>query len=165
MRHAIRDCYHIFDWPKPASQRGGFNVTELWDRFPDLVVGKYLVNTSFDSGFLTLSEEEKKDGWRMVGTLAHSPKIKDLAQIPHDQFDEWMVFDNPVEICEFETMVNFGGFSPIDFSWTEKLDRYWSQLLALRPLHVIAENDSGYLVTRDADLSDRIIASKFEPIC
>jgi len=63
----------------------------LWRDFPEIVIGKYLVNTSYDSGFLTLSPEEEIIGWRRIGTLAHSPKIESVDQIPHDTFDEWLL--------------------------------------------------------------------------
>src|ERR1700722_19605216 len=154
-RHIERDGYHAIDWP----DRPDLFITTLWLQFPELVVGRYLVNTSFDSGSLTLSESEREDGWRMVGRLAHSPQIRSTDQIPHDHFDEWLVFDRPVEVQEFETMVNYGGFSPVAFDWDEKRERYWDQVLRLQPLHVIAENDGVYLMSRDKSLIARIIAA------
>jgi len=153
-RHSARDGYHALDWPDDA----GFFITELWREFPELVLGKYLVNTSFDSGFLTLSDSELRDGWRMVGQLAHSSLIRSVGQIPHDQYDEWLVFDQPVQIEEFETMVNYSGFTPVDFAWEQKRERFWEQVIRLRPLHVIAENDGVYLVSRDEGLIHKITA-------
>ncbi|MGD1084515.1 MAG: hypothetical protein ABSA47_07160 [Verrucomicrobiota bacterium] len=154
-RHIVRDGYQVIDWP---DQRGLF-ITDLWQKFPELVLGMYLVNTSFDSGFLTLSDSERIDGWRMIGRLAHSPKICAVNQIPHDQFDEWLVFDQPTQVEGFETMVNYGGFSPIDFTWEEKRERYWKQVVRLQPLHVIAENDAVYLISRDKNLIAKILES------
>jgi len=113
---------------------------------------QFLVNTSFDSGFLTLSPEEKSLGWKMVGKLAHSPRITKVSQIPHDQFDEWLAFDSSVEVTEFETMVNYPNFTPIDFDWEEKRENYWRQVLRWRPRHLFAENDSAYVVTTDEDI-------------
>jgi hypothetical protein len=151
-RHIQRDGYHALDWRDDP----GFFITELWRQFPDLVVGRYLVNTSYDSGFLTLSDSERQDGWRMVGRLAHSPQIRSPHEIPHDQYDEWLVFDQPVQVEEFHTMVNYCGFTPVDFDWEEKRERFWEQVIRLRPLHVIAENDGVYLLSRDEDLVHRI---------
>jgi len=151
-RHIERDGYHVFDWPHP----GDFSIAQLWGRFPELVLGRYLVNTSYDSGFLTLSDSERRDGWRMVGRFTHSPQIRSTDQIPHDQFDEWMVFDKPVQVREFDTMVNFGGFTPIDFGWEEKRERFWEQVVRLSPLHVVAENYGVYLLSRDEELVRRI---------
>lgn len=152
-RYIARDGYHVLDW----RYDDGFFITELWEEFPELVVGKYLVNTSFDSGFLTLSDSELRDGWRMVGRLAHSPLIRSVDQIPHDHYDEWLVFDQPVQVEEFETMVNYGGFTPIECEWEQKRERFWEQVIRLRPLHVIADNDGGYLVSRDEGLIHRIM--------
>jgi len=152
MRHAERDGYHLLDWPPGA----GLTIDRLWYKSPQLVVGRYLVNTSYDSGVLTLSEEMKKMGWRMVEDLAHSPRIEDPAQIPHDQFDEWLVFEEPQTVPAFETTVNYGGFTPIDFEWEEKRARYWAQILCLRPLHVLAENDGFYVVTRDVAMIEAL---------
>jgi hypothetical protein len=152
-RHIERDGYHVLDWLGDPD----FTITALWLQFPDLVIGKHLVNTSYDSGFLTLSPSDLQDDWRMVGRLAHSPQIRTTDQIPHDQYDEWLVFDQPVQIEEFDTMVNYCGFTPIDFDWEEKLERFWEQVIRLKPRHVIAENDGVYLLSRDEDLIRRII--------
>jgi hypothetical protein len=129
-----------------------------------LVVGKHLVNTSYDSGVLTLSDAERRSGWRLVGRLAHSPLIRSTDQIPHDQYDEWLVFDQPVQVEGFDTMVNYCGFTPVDYEWDEKRELFWEQIVRLRPLHVIAENDGVYLLSRDGDLVHRVIAaSKAHP--
>ncbi|MCX6951701.1 MAG: hypothetical protein NTV51_05905 [Verrucomicrobia bacterium] len=145
MRHAERDGYRLFDW----QPREGVTIRQLWQSCPELVVGRYLVNASYDSGSLTLSDVQKDGGWRMIKDFAHSARIEDPAEIPHDQFDEWLIFDAPTVVSDFETMVNQGGFTPLDFDWEEKRAAYWSQILALRPLHVLGENDGAYVVTRD----------------
>jgi hypothetical protein len=110
-----------------------------------------------------LSDSERQDGWRMVGRLAHSPQIRSIDEIPHDQYDEWLIFDQPVQVEEFETLVNYGGFTPLDFNWEEKRDRFWEQVIRLRPLHMIGENDGVYLLSRDGDLIRRIINAEQDP--
>jgi hypothetical protein len=156
VRHIERDGYHAIDWP----ERPDLFITHLWQRFPELVVGRYLVNTSFDSGFLTLSDEEREAGWRMVGRLAHTPLIGGTDQIPHDQYDEWLVFDHPAQVEEFETMVNYSNFSPVDFDWEEKRERFWEQVVRLHPLHVIGENHGLYLVSRNGELISRLLETE-----
>ena len=54
-------------------------------------------------------------------------------------------------------MVNYGGFTPVDFNWDEKRERFWQQVVRLHPFHVIAENDGVYLLSRDDDLIRRIV--------
>jgi hypothetical protein len=92
-RHIERDGYHALDWRDDPR----LFIDDLWKRFPELVIGRYLVSTSYDSGSLTLSHVELQDGWRMVSRLAHSPRIHSADQIPHDQFDEWLIFDHPAQ--------------------------------------------------------------------
>ena len=58
-----RDGYHALSWPN----RSDLSILDLWEKCPDLVIGKYLVNTSYDSGHLTLSDEERETGWQMIG--------------------------------------------------------------------------------------------------
>lgn len=144
--------YQVIHWP----ERLDLSIADLWLRFPELVVGKYLVNTSYDSGFMTLSETQKENGWRMVGQLAHSPLIRDTKQIPHDQFDEWLVFDCPVQVEDFKTMVNYCRYSPTTFDLEDEWDTFWKQVLRLNPLHVLGENYGMYLVSRDKHLIQRV---------
>ena len=125
--------------------------------FPELVVNRYVVNTSFDSGLLVPSDAERKQGWYVHGELAHSPLIRSTDQLPYDQFDEWLVFEKPVQIDGFKTMVNHVGFTPIDFDWEDKRERYWDQVLRLQPLHIIAQNNVVYLISRDTALVARLI--------
>ena len=135
-------------------------IADICNQYPSLAIGRYLVNTSFDSGSLELSQEEMQQGWFKIGALAHSPRIESVDQIPYDQYDEWLVFDHSVRIEHFDTLVNYGGFNPIDFEWTEKLDLFWEQVIRLQPLHVIAINESPYIVTRDGDLAAAIQVDK-----
>jgi hypothetical protein len=153
MRHIERDGYHLLDW---RDDRRDLVLPKLWQHAPELVVGRFLVNTSFDSGFLTLNPEQIAAGWHVVGRLGHSPKIASVAQVPHDQYDEWLAFDSTVEISEFETLVNYATFTPIDFSWEEKREHYWHQILRWRPLHVFGENDGIYVVTADEHTASKL---------
>jgi hypothetical protein len=54
-------------------------------------------------------------------------------------------------------MINYGGFTPIDFNWEEKRERFWEQVVRLQPLHVIAENEGVYLLSRNEDLIRKIV--------
>ncbi len=152
MRHIERDGYHVLDWP----DRGDLELPNLWQVAPELVIGCFLVNTSFDSGFLTLKPDDIAAGWRMIGALAHSPKITSVAQMPHDQYDEWLAFDSPIEVTDFETMVNYAVFTPIDFGWEEKREHYWEQIIRWQPRHVFGENDNLYVITADSEIARQL---------
>jgi excinuclease UvrABC helicase subunit UvrB len=95
----------------------------------------------------------------MVGRLAHSPRIYRATQIPHDQFDEWLVFERPTQVDEFETMVNRCYFTPIGIELQEEQERFWEQVVRLKPSHVMAQNHGVYLVSRDEDLIVKIMNS------
>jgi hypothetical protein len=64
---------------------------------PDVVLGKYIAVTSFDSGPLVLNDEEKATGWQTNNGIAYSPRIVRIEMLSCDQYDEWYVFPNQVE--------------------------------------------------------------------
>ena len=131
----------------------------MCEQVPELIVGNYLVSTSFDGGKLTLSDSEIGDGWRIPGQLLHSPRIHSLEQIPHEDIEEWLVYSEPIKVETFDTMVNHEGFTPIDFPLEQECEHFWQQIVRLSPLHVLGENDRAYLVSRDEKLVKRIINS------
>jgi hypothetical protein len=151
MRRTEAHGFHAFDWESDA-----LFLSDLLEAFPEIALGNHLVNTSFDSGLFRPSETELAAGWRITGGMAHSSEIRSLKEIPHDQYDEWLVFDSPVEVRNFETMANFLHFSPVEFEWEEKWDRFWEQVVELQPLHVIGENTRCYVATRDSGLAERL---------
>lgn len=151
MQQASREDFTAFVWDDERAF-----LSTFMHRFPESVVDRYLVNTSFDSGCLTLSDEERQEGWSQVGALTHSPRIRSLDQVPHDCYDEWLVFEEPVSLGRIPAMVNYSGFSPIDFSWAEELEKFWENVLRLRPVHVLGEGDLLYCVTRDVELARKL---------
>lgn len=152
-RHTVRNGYQILDWADSSK----LTIFRLWQLFPELVIGKHLVNTSFDSGFLTLSETERRKDWRMVGNLAHTSPVEDIDEIPFGHFDEWLIFSRPANVSSFNTLVNYLQFTPVDFEWTEKIEEFWSQVDLLEPLNVIGQNYRVYLATKDEELAQRIL--------
>lgn len=131
----------------------------LLDRFPSLVVGRYIAVVSFDSGPLFLSAKEEKKGWRRHGDVAFSPRITAPGELPSDCFDEWLVFEEPVAFDEAEAFVNTVGFTPMDFDWEERRELFWAQLSRLKPLSVVADGSRCYLVTRQPDVIEALKAS------
>jgi hypothetical protein len=127
---------------------------------PSPVLGKYVAVTSFDSGSLSLSDEEKAAGWESRQGIAYSPLIRSVETLPErGGFDEWYVFGTPVDLGEkgrgnvfeaplsagqVEVFVNFGeGFDlhqPNDL-----VPLFWRQLEWIRPESYIA--DTHHLLT------------------
>ena len=55
--------------------------------------------TSFDSGSLSLSDEEKANGWQSRNGIAYSPRIQAIGGLPRtDGFDEWYVSESPIDL-------------------------------------------------------------------
>ncbi len=145
--------YHWVEWERAT-------IPELLVSVPDIVAGRYLVNTSFDSGKLFLSDEEKLQGWRSVGDLTYSPQIKDANSIPHDQFDEWLIFLQPTEIPSWEAVINYGGLSLGDqtFDWIHQ--KLWPQIETVRPESYLAEGDRLIFITRNMQMHKLALAQK-----
>jgi len=64
-----------------------------------IVMDKYLVVTSIDSGSLVLSHAQKANGWQSRNGIAYSPRIEAIEGLPCTLgFDEWYVFESPTDL-------------------------------------------------------------------
>jgi hypothetical protein len=94
--------------------------------YPQIVLGRYLAGTSFDSGSLVPNEDKVIAGWESRGGIAYSPGIESVEKLPHDLYDEWYLFEfprelgnlfqgnvfgTPIQTGQVAAFVNFGGFS------------------------------------------------------
>lgn len=137
-------------------------LSGLLSEFPQIVLGKYLVNTSFDSGSLSLSSEETEQGWYKQNNLTFSPQIKNIESISGSGYDEWYVFDSPKTLDNCEVFVNYWGFSLHDFVPEEIQKAFWLQLEQFKPETYLAEGDNLICVTKDANLFNQISNSNNE---
>jgi hypothetical protein len=138
---------------------GGKSIQELIHAVPEIVTGRYIVNASFDSGPLSLSAEEKQAGWKNLESLALSPKITSVRQVPYHQYDERYIFENPPlesMLEDIEVFINFGGFSLIGEFVDEIQKRFWLQMMRLKPESYLAEGDNLIFVTKNRDIFRRI---------
>ena len=151
----------------------------LLRRCPELVVGKFVAVTSFDSGPLRLGPRDIAAGWRSDGDVAYSPRVQAIEQLGTGEWDEWYVLDAPRRLPPLEVFVNYGGFTPEPTpneiepgSWwdpqsADSLDQYvsgmaerfWAQLQAIRPFGYVAEGDALTVVAADGELVDRVLAA------
>jgi hypothetical protein len=152
-----------------------FNLLQIC---PEIVLGKYVAITSFDSDVFLPDEHRKATGWYSRGKIAYSPKVLKIESLPHspcDVYDEWYVFPDPVDLGSshlaenvFEVpqapghvsvFVNYLGFG---FDRTDTSDLaalFWKQMEWIRPESYIADgyylnfasaNKSLFAIVREA---------------
>src|SRR5438105_15566976 len=71
---------------------------DLLQACPEIVLGKYVAITSIDSGSLVPTEKETATGWQSRGKIAYSPKVQSAEEIPAAGWDEWYIFEEPVDL-------------------------------------------------------------------
>lgn len=142
---------------------------------PQIVLGKYIAVTSFDSGPLVPNEDEMACGWQSRGGIAYSPKVESVERLPHDVYDEWYVFKSPqdlgnlyrgnifeasIQAGQVATFVNFGpGFSLKNSDGKDLTDLFWSQLELIQLDSFISDGDLLNLVTPDGQLFESVRAA------
>lgn len=147
---------------------------DVVERCPQLVIDRFVLITSHDSGLIVLDDQQLKDGWKYLGEVANnpelvsdfkregafalSPRISATSILPVDVYDEWYVFAKPPQFETAEVFINWGAFS-LSFGHTGRHElaphgfegRFWDQLLVLNPLSYIADNGYGTLLFTTAD--------------
>jgi hypothetical protein len=71
---------------------------DLQQLCPEVVLGNYLAITSIDSGSFVPTEKETSAGWQSRAKIAYSPQIQNVEEIPSAGWDEWYIFDKPVDL-------------------------------------------------------------------
>jgi hypothetical protein len=141
---------------------------------PAVVLGKYIAMTSFDSGPLVPTEEEKAAGWESRSNIAYSLKIHDVASVPCDEYDEWYIFASPVDLGTshvrenvFEVpqeqghvsvFVNYGfALHPPERASLANL--FWPQMERICPESYVADNDYLTFVSANKTLFASVLAA------
>jgi hypothetical protein len=153
-----RGAYHWIVW---NSQFLG----DLVSAVPQIVLGKHVVITSFDSGPFVPSEKETKRGWALKSGIAYSPEVLRANDLPHGEFDEWYVFPSRKEIDSPEVFVNYSGFRlryyAADVETHGLLERFWEQLKRLHPESYVADGEALVLATREKSLYEDALAWRY----
>lgn len=147
-----------------------------------VVVGKYVAITSFDSGPLALNETEKSAGWSSRKGAAYSPKVQSIETLPFEEYNEWYVLPSPFDLGqisetnvlkyplpsgEIAVFVNCGGFSlhMLDTpAWQELVELFWNQLESINPESYIADGDLLNFACRNKDLFAAVRAALSERV-
>jgi hypothetical protein len=141
----------------------------LLERCPEVVVGKYIAITSFDSGPLVPNDDEQAAGWMNEGNIAYTPEIQSVENLPHELYDEWYVFreprrigtlvtaeknifEGPLRPGHVEAFVNFGAFHLHKPDMKALADLFWEQLPWISPESYIADGECLIYVSSNKEL-------------
>lgn len=146
-------------------------------------MGKCLVVSLFDSGPLVPTEAEVKLGWQEYGRLAMRPRVDSVADLPHDQYDEWYVFASPTTPEIPEAFIDYPAFTlepmsvqlELDGAQTaagsqadgnvikqeaykrqQWIDMFWEQMELVRPESYIGDGDNFAFATIDRQLFEKV---------
>lgn len=145
---------------------------------PEIVLGKYIAISSFDSGCYFPSDEEKAAGWEKPNDIAYSPKVQDALALPRDGWDEWYVFENRVDLGDMSNrhknpfeigvveghvypFVNSDGYGIHDPRNKAVADLFWEQFDWIYPESYISDGAS-YLTVVTAN--KELFASVFQTL-
>jgi hypothetical protein len=129
---------------------------DLLQACPEVVLGKYVAINSIDSGSLVPTEKQTAAGWQSRGRIAYSPKIQSVEEVAFAGWDEWYIFDKPVDLGtshlgenisempqgqgHVSDFVNYGfAVHPPERNHLASL--FWQQLARIRPESYVADND------------------------
>jgi hypothetical protein len=146
-------------------------IGDLLRLIPEVVVGKYLIVTSFDSGPLRLENADFQRGWLQHDELAINPSVMSTGDMPYDEWDEWYVFRKPPLLEDFAVFVNYGSFCLQDpaqlfaegesselLNLTRDLQRsFWDQLELKAPESYVACGNRLMVATRSPDLYEGLV--------
>lgn len=148
---------------------------------PQLFIDRFVLITSYDSGYVTLTEEQLQAGWKYTGSdaqnfdwlpprdglFALSPRVSDPTKVPIDMFDEWYVFYTPPVIDKLEVFVNrmfYPTTGKVGLAEEQTSDHFveyealfWKQLSDVNPRAYISDNQTLSFVTFDSVLYEQVV--------
>jgi hypothetical protein len=129
---------------------------------PEIFLNRLVAITSFDSGPLTPDDNETRAGWRRVGDVLWTTPITDAELLPTAGYDEWYLFDQPIDLGNVVVFVNYTGFTVRDdippeadspaTSLSSLAVSFWDQLIRLRPVAFLSDGTGFNFASRDAHL-------------
>jgi hypothetical protein len=153
MKCGTKGKYFWLEWANEAPDR---DIPWLLTACPEIVLGQFVVNTSFDSGSLYINEDMLKKGWCKNGKLAISPKIESVQEIPHDMYDEWFAFREPNRFNPLVAYVNCCDFSLVDSPKELMLEPFWKQIEELQPENYFSEGRNLICITLHKEIFEKL---------
>ncbi|MFZ6642318.1 hypothetical protein ACO0LL_21525 [Undibacterium sp. TC4M20W] len=142
--HYRHGC-HIFVWTGIADP----SLATLIQSCPELVLGRQVTIAACDGGPYQPDQEEMARGWVVHNTLAVSPHVQDIADLPTPGFDEWYVYEAEPPREQHAVSVNHFEFSVLD-EQSEQARVFWSQVESFQPLHVLGAG-AGFMFVLSRD--------------
>jgi hypothetical protein len=147
-------------------------LTDLVERCPEVLLGRYLVVTSTDSGD-PKSWAESLPGWTCRGRAAYSPVLETTDRIKIDGFDESYTFTAPADVGEVmvegnpwmppafdRTIAWVNHYFAVDTPEDSRDAQFWAQLDRLQPESYISDGSECLsFATRNFLLFERVRAA------
>jgi hypothetical protein len=145
---------------------------DLVEKCSQILIDKFVLITSLDSGSYRLDDELIKSGWKYVGKdaddneeeFALSPRITNPSILPRVHYDEWYVFNSPPKLETVEVFINLVDFGfSIGHVGLHKMEsctfeeRFWDQLNVINPFAYIADNGTLLFATFDGNLYEQVV--------
>jgi hypothetical protein len=155
-------------------------IGHLIKECPNVLLGRYLVITSFDTGSLHPNADETADGWFFENQLTYTPRLESLSLLPYEEYDEWYVFTSPTRLSSCNVFIKFGGFTlanpeesiaELHPSWDQvaadaladeqmsQQAQFWSQLERFDAESYIADGDNFIFATANASFFSCVAAA------
>jgi len=144
---------------------------DLLQLCPEVVLGKYVAITSIDSSPFIPDADETAAGGQTREDVGYSPIIQSVQELPRAGWDEWYVFNRPVDLGTSHLRENIfevprqrghlGVFVNYCFAlhrpeMRDLIDLFWQQMEWIRPMCYLADNDDLTFVTEDRNLFARV---------
>lgn len=155
-----------------------YALSDILRACPDVVVGKHVAITAFDSGPIRgLSEKDRKAGWELRSEIAYSPQIATVEEFDSfydDSYDEWYVFGSPADLGSridqqtrniFQTppangeVVPFVNYHDLGLNSPEHpvASLFWQQMSWINPVVYLSDNQTWLtVVSADATLIESV---------
>jgi hypothetical protein len=129
---------------------------DLLQLCPEIVLGKHVAVTSIDSSQLMPTEKETAAGWHSHEKIAYSPKIQHAEELPREGWDEWYIFNDPMDLGTSHLQENIfevprgRGHLSVFVNYCFALHQpemesiaslFWQQMDWVRPESYVADND------------------------
>jgi hypothetical protein len=125
-----------------------YDLTQFLTEFKSAVLTINLAVISFDSDSFVPTEDEYLRGWIYENEIAYFDNLnqQELEGAICDQYDQWLLFDQPTRFEKFDIYVNYGAFSLSELYDSTELNKsvksnFWREIASVKPTKFILDGD------------------------